>query len=102
MKKADYNTKISEIEKKILVHDHSKYITSKELNKLTPESLATRLAQEKLVTKDDMILMILLKRQILMINERIFALFRTDIFGAAHGWEGGGGAKSPHPKIFHT
>ena len=43
--------------------------------------------------------MILLKRQILMTNERIFALFRTGIFGAAHGW---GGAKSPLPKIFHT
>ena len=48
--------------------------------------------------------MILLKRQILMTNERIFALFRTGIFGAAHGWGGGGGggAKSPLPKIFHT
>ena len=41
------------MKKNILVHDHSKYITSKELNKLTAESLATRLAQEKLVTKDD-------------------------------------------------
>ena len=44
--------------------------------------------------------MILLKRQILMTNERIFALFRTGIFGAAHGWWGG--QKAPLPKIFHT
>ena len=45
--------------------------------------------------------MILLKRQILMTNERIFALFRTGIFGAAHGW-GGGVQKALLPKIFHT
>ena len=33
VKKADYNTKIGEIEKKILDHDHSnKYITTKEFN----------------------------------------------------------------------
>ena len=33
VKKADYNTKIGEIEKKILDHDHSnKYIPTKEFN----------------------------------------------------------------------
>ena len=52
-KKLTIIQKFLKLKKKILVHDHSKYITSKELNKLTAESLATRLAQEKLVTKDD-------------------------------------------------
>ena len=33
LKKADYNTKISEIENKIITdHDHDKYITTRELN----------------------------------------------------------------------
>ena len=32
VKKADYNTKIAEIEKKILDHDHSKYMTTQEFN----------------------------------------------------------------------
>ena len=35
VKKTDYNTKISEIEKKITDHDHDKYITTQEFNKLT-------------------------------------------------------------------
>ena len=34
-KKFDYNTKIDEIEKKIIDHDHEKYITTQEFNKLT-------------------------------------------------------------------
>ena len=36
VKKTDYNTKISEIENKITTdHDHDKYITTQEFNKLT-------------------------------------------------------------------
>ena len=37
VKKADYDTKIEKIEKKIL--DHSKYIMTQELNKWTAENL---------------------------------------------------------------
>ena len=33
--KTDYNTKINEIKKKITDHDHDKYITTSEFNKLT-------------------------------------------------------------------
>ena len=47
------NTKISEIEKKLTDHNHDKYITTPEFNKFTAETLATRLAQEKLITKTD-------------------------------------------------
>ena len=45
IKKTDHNTKICEIEKKITDHDHDKYITTPEFNKLTAESFAARLAQ---------------------------------------------------------
>ena len=43
-KKTDYNTKINEIEKKITDHNHDKYITTPEFNKLTSENFAARLA----------------------------------------------------------
>ena len=43
------NTKISDVENKILSHD--KYITTPEFNKLTAENFAARLKQANLVTK---------------------------------------------------
>ena len=55
VKKTDYNTKINEIENKIN-HDHDKYITPSEFNKLTTENFAARLAQANLVTKTDFVL----------------------------------------------
>ena len=52
--KTDYDTKIGEIENKITDHDHNKkYITVKELNKLTSENFAARLKQANLATKAD-------------------------------------------------
>ena len=66
-KKTDYDTKISEIENKITTdHDHDKYITTQEFNKLTSENFNTRLAQANLASKSDIANFI--KRQILMIN----------------------------------
>ena len=53
VKKTDYNTKISEIEKKVIDHDHDKYVTTSELNNSTKENFAARLAQANLVTKTD-------------------------------------------------
>ena len=38
-KTTDYDTKISEIEMKVTDHDHDKYITTPEFNKLTAEIL---------------------------------------------------------------
>ena len=35
VEKTDYSVKINEIEKKITVHNHDKYITTQEFNKLT-------------------------------------------------------------------
>ena len=53
IKKADYDTNISETGKKVTDHDHDKYITISEFNKLTAENFAARLAQVNLVTKTD-------------------------------------------------
>ena len=43
--KADHNTKISKAEKKVSYHNHDKYITTPEFNKLTTENLKARSAQ---------------------------------------------------------
>ena len=44
VKNSDYNTKISENENEITNdHDHDKYITTQEFNKLTAENFPTRL-----------------------------------------------------------
>ena len=53
VKITDYNTKVNEIEKKITDHNHDKYITTPEFNKLTAENFAARLAQENLAAKSD-------------------------------------------------
>ena len=52
-KKTDYNTKINETEKKITGHDHDKYLTTLEFNKLTAETFAARLAQANLASNSD-------------------------------------------------
>ena len=51
VKKADYNTKISELEKKLTDHNHDKYITTPEFNALAASVFNARLAQANLITK---------------------------------------------------
>ena len=51
VKKTDYKTKISEIENKVNDHNHGKYITTPEFNRLTTENFKARLAQLNLITK---------------------------------------------------
>ena len=54
VKKTDYNTKITEVENKITTdHDHDKYITIQEFNKITAENFTARLAQANLASKND-------------------------------------------------
>ena len=50
VKRTDYNAKVNEIEKKVTDHNHYKYVTTPELNTLTAENVAARLAQANLVT----------------------------------------------------
>ena len=51
VKKADYDTKVNEIEEKITDHSHGKYITTPEFNRLIAENFEAWLAQANLVTK---------------------------------------------------
>ena len=50
--KTYYDTKISEIEKKLTDHNHDRYITTPEF-KFTAETFGARLKQVDLVTKTD-------------------------------------------------
>ena len=45
VKKTNYDTKISELEKKLTDHNHDKYITTPEFNTLAADVFNTRLAQ---------------------------------------------------------
>ena len=51
VKKTDYNTKINKIEKKINDHNHDRYSTTPDFNKLTAEKRAAKLAQANLAVK---------------------------------------------------
>ena len=54
VKKTDYNTKISDIEKKITDHNHDKYITTPEFNALAADVFNARLtAQTDLIRKPE-------------------------------------------------
>ena len=53
VKKTDYNTKISELEKKLTDHNHDKYIAMSEFNILAADVFNARLAQANLITKTD-------------------------------------------------
>ena len=48
VKKADYNTKISDIEKKIIDHNHDKYNTTPEFNTLAVDVFNGRLAAQQI------------------------------------------------------
>ena len=69
VKKMDYDSKI---ENKVTNHDHDKYITTSEFNKLTTENFAARLAQANLVTKTDFDTKLQnLYKKLLQINQNI-------------------------------
>ena len=53
VKKTDYYTKISELEKKLTDHNHDKYIITPEFNTLAAGVFNIRLTQAILITKTD-------------------------------------------------
>ena len=53
VKKTDYNSKITEIEKKLTDHNHDEYITTLVLNKFAAEVFHARLERENLVATTD-------------------------------------------------
>ena len=50
-KKTDYNTKLSELERKLADHNHDKYITTQEFNTIAADDFNARLAQANIITK---------------------------------------------------
>ena len=53
VKKTDYDTKISELEKKLTDHDHDKYVATSEFNTLAANVFNAKLAQANLITWTD-------------------------------------------------
>ena len=53
LKKTDYNTKVTEIENKLSNHNHDKYITTTEFNKLTADVFNARIPQANLIIKTE-------------------------------------------------
>ena len=53
VKKTDYNAIVTDIEKKITDHNHDKYITTTEFNKLATDAVNTKLLQANLVKRTD-------------------------------------------------
>ena len=53
VKKADYDTNVTEIENKLNNCNHDKYIDTQEFNKLAADVFNARLAQENLINKTD-------------------------------------------------
>ena len=53
VKKTNYETKISDIEKKITDHDHARYITTPEFNTMAANVFNARLAQANVITKTE-------------------------------------------------
>ena len=53
VKKTDYSTKITKLEKKLTNHNHGKYITTPEFNTLAASVFNARLAEANLITKTD-------------------------------------------------
>ena len=51
VKITDYDTKISQLKKKLTDHKHDKYITTPECHMLTAENFAARLTKANLITK---------------------------------------------------
>ena len=53
VKKTGYNTKVTELENKLNDHNHDKYVTTPEFNKLAAGVFNARLAQANFITKTD-------------------------------------------------
>ena len=53
VKKTDYISKVTEIEKKLSDHNHDKYIDTSEFNKLAADVFNLRIAQANLIAKTD-------------------------------------------------
>ena len=67
LEKIDYSTKVHETEKKLLDHNHDKYITTPEFDKLTAEIFAARFVQANSVAKTN------IDNKLTNLNEKIIS-----------------------------
>ena len=75
VKKSNYDTKISELEKKLTDHNHDKYITTPDYNTLAADIFNARLVQANLITKKILMLNCqVLTEKLLRINQNICLL----------------------------
>ena len=51
LKKTNYNTKVTEIENKLIYHNHDKYVTTPEFDKLAADFFNARLSHTNLIVK---------------------------------------------------
>ena len=79
VKKTDYDTKISDIEKKITDHNQEKYITTPESNNLAAGVFTARLAQANLVPKTDFDAKLQDISKIITSNKSKHLLFETEL-----------------------
>ena len=79
VRKTNYDTKITEIEKKLTDHNHDKFITTPELNTLAASVLNARLAQADLITKTDFAAKLLSLNRKITSNKRKHFLTATGL-----------------------
>ena len=71
VKKTNYDTKISEFEKKLTYHNHDKYINTAQFNTLVADIFNARLAQANLITRQ----ISMLNRQVL--TEKLLQIYQN-------------------------
>ena len=75
VKKTNYNTKMSELEKKLTDHGHDKYVVTSEFNTLAVNLFNTRLSQANLITNTGFDAKLSsLNKKIPQINQRMYLL----------------------------
>ena len=75
VKKTNYDTKISELKKKLTDHNHDNYINTAEFNTLVADIFNARLAQANLITRQiSMLNRQVLTEKLLQINQNIYLL----------------------------
>ena len=79
VKKTNYDTKISELEKKLADHNHDKYITNPEFKSLAADVFNPRLAQVNLATKTDFDAKLSSLNRKITVNKSKHLLFENEI-----------------------
>ena len=75
VRKTNYDTKITKLEKKLTDHNHDKYINTPECNTLAASVLKAGLAQANLITKTDFDAKLTsLNKKLFQINQNIYLL----------------------------